>query len=74
MNISLIIAIKVNFSQSVYSVDENSMNLEVSMIFSNPSSMDIDVGVVSTPHTVTGQWIFHAKTSKFGLLYFHRIS
>ena len=59
MNISVIIAIKVNFSQSMYNVDENSMNLEVSMIFSNPSSTDIDVGVVSTLHTVTGQWIFH---------------
>ena len=55
MNIFVIIAIKVNFSQSMYNVDENSMNLEVNMIFSNPSSTDIDVGVVSTPHTVTGQ-------------------
>ena len=74
MNISVTIAIKVNFSQSMYSVDENSMNLEVSIIFSNPSSTDIDVGVVSTPYTVTGQWIFYDKTSNFGLLYVHRIS
>ena len=74
MNIFVIIAIKVNFSQSMYSVDENSMNLEVSMILSNPSSTDIDVSVVSTPHTVTGQWIFHDKTSNFGLLHVHRIS
>ena len=54
----------MNFSRLMYSVDENSMNLVVTLIFSNPSSTDIAVGVDSTPHTTIGEWIFHDKVSK----------
>ena len=49
----------------MYSVDENSMNLVITLIFSNPSSSEINVGVISTPHAITGEWIFDAKVIKF---------
>ena len=49
----------------MYSVDENSMNLAVTLIFSNPSSTEINVGVFSIPHAITGEWISDAKVLKF---------
>ena len=64
----------MNFSQLMYSVDENSMNLAVTLIFSNPSSTEINVDIISTPHAVTGEWIFDAKAINFRLPYVHRIS
>ena len=53
----------------MYSVDENSMNLVVTLIFSNPSSTDITVNVYSTPDAISGKWIFDAKAIKFSLPY-----
>ena len=61
----MLTAIEVNFSQLMYSVDENSMNLAVTLIFSNPSSTDINVVVISTPHAITGEWTFDAKAIEF---------
>ena len=57
----------------MYNVDENSMNLAVTLIFSNPSSTKINVDVYSTPHAVTGEWIFD-NAIKFKFVVFHRIS
>ena len=51
------IAITVNFSQAAYNVDENSQNLPITLIFSNPSSTPITVGINSSPQTVTSKYI-----------------
>ena len=48
----------------MYSVDENSMNLEVTLLFSNPSATEINVGVSSIDHAISGKWIFDAKAIK----------
>ena len=45
----------MNFSQSIYHVDENSMNLMVTLMFTNPSSAEISVNVFSTPINVTSK-------------------
>ena len=49
----------MNFSLPAYNVDENSQNLPITLIFSNPSSTAITVGVNSSPQTVTSKYTVH---------------
>ena len=51
-------AVEVNFSQPVYSVEENSGVVEIQLIFSNPSSIDITVEVNSEEINATGEYIY----------------
>ena len=46
----------INFSQSVYNVDENSEAVEILLLFSNPSSIAITVEVTSEEINTTGEY------------------
>ena len=50
-----LIAIMINFSQPVYSIDENSGEVEIQLLFSNPSSTVITVEVTSEEINATGK-------------------
>jgi len=47
-------AIEINFSRPIYSVDEDNGVVEIQLIFSNPSSIDITVEVNSDGINATG--------------------
>ena len=47
----------MNFSRSAYNVDENSQNLPITLIFSNPSSTAITIRVNSSPQTATSKYL-----------------
>ena len=47
-------AIEVNFSQAVYIVNENSGVVQIQLIFSNPSSIDIAIEVNNEDINATG--------------------
>lgn len=59
----------MNFSQSAYSVDENSQNLPITLIFSNPSSTEITIGVNSSPQTVTSKQLRTSYKLTFYMLH-----
>ena len=50
-----LIAIMINFSQPVYSIDEDSGEVEIQLLFSNPSSTVITVEVTSEEINATGK-------------------
>ena len=54
----IVIVATVNFSQSLYSVNENSGSVEIVMILSNPSPSDITVQVINTEGSATGKSAF----------------
>ena len=54
----IVIVATVNFSQSLYSVDENGGSVEIVMILSNPSPSDITVQVLNTEGSATGKSVF----------------
>ena len=49
-------AIKVNFNQPVYIVDENSGLIQIQLTFSNPSSINITLDVSSEDINATGEF------------------
>ena len=49
----------INFSQLVYSIDENSGAVEIQLLFSNPSSTAITVEVTSEEINATGESKVH---------------
>ena len=61
MKVSLIfflflLAITVNFEQSMYSVNENAGPAQPVLVLSNPSSTDITVQVFNTDGSATGEY------------------
>ena len=52
-------AIEINFSQPFYTVDENSGIIQIQLMFSNPSSIDITVEVNSEDINATGEFTVH---------------
>ena len=47
----------INFSQSLYSVVENSGEVEIFMVLSNPSPTDITIQILNTEGSATGKKI-----------------
>ena len=62
MPLCLCTAIKINFSESVYIADENSGLVQIQLMFSNPSSIDITVNVNSEDGNATGEYTIHTYT------------
>ena len=50
----LFTVIKINFSQPIYAVDENYGLVQIQLIFSNPSSINITVEVNTEDVNATG--------------------
>ena len=50
----LYVAATVNFTQSVYNVNEGSGVVQVTLVLSNPSSVDITVEALNTDESATG--------------------
>ena len=59
-------AVVVNFSQPVYTVEENSRVAEIQLIFSNPSSIDITIEVNSEEINATGWYPMYTSGLKLG--------
>jgi len=53
--------IEINFSQSMYNVDEDNGVIEIQLIFSNPSSIDVTVEVNSKEINATSKYV-HTNT------------
>ena len=52
----------MNFSQPVYSTDENNRAVEIQLLFSNPSSIAITIEVTSEEINATGKSMMHSHT------------
>ena len=52
----------INFSQPVYSIDENNGAVEIQLLFSNPSSTTITIEVTSEEINATGKSTMHTHT------------
>jgi len=62
--INVFTAIEINFSQPMYSVDEDNGVVEIQLIFSNPSSIDMTIKVNSEEINATSKFklSIHLKT------------
>ena len=62
----MLLVTSVKFSQSTYSVNENSGVVQPVLVLSNPSSTDITVEVTSTDGSATGELIlFHRQNNAY---------
>ena len=48
------LAITINFTQSTYVIDENDEMIQLGLMFSNPSSFDIEVDIETVGINATG--------------------
>ena len=55
----------INFSQPVYSIDENNGAVEIQLLFSNPSSTAIAIEVTSEEINATGKSMMHSHTDAY---------
>ena len=62
----MLLVTSVNFSQSTYSVNENSGVIQPVLVLSNPSSTDITIEVTSTDGSATGKlMLFHRQNNAY---------
>ena len=54
----IFLALCVNFSQSLYNIDENKGPVQLMLILSYPSTIDIIVTVFSNDESATGKYLY----------------